>query len=544
MLKIKKTCILADSRRGNMKRRFLKCLLGWLILFVLLIQPTHIYASEIAHLGFVETDVILFPDGKAIVSYTVRYNLVPGKTMLAFTMEGFDRLEPLFYTGEACVITDDNASHKIDIVYLGGGKYDIINANNQRLGGEHLTYKFRFAADLAQAGYLNRTTSDNGKKLVVFNWAPVKWDEPMDHYTVTINYPLEYNGEASGREEIERFLAENDFYTEKWMNEEYLIDYRVINLESVNRVQVMLHKDNPGKEYHFRIQQYISENVFNEMPGSSASFDDNTGKVSYPDGNTPPVMPGRTGYRRYDESADRSALMYALCALFLVTLLAVGKKHRSMIKAHQTLDQVQWARTDWEPPKIEIASFRKEGLIADNLDEFEAALFMGVPYKTILSVILSKLVAQGYLEELSADPLRVRRTDKIPMSSELNEYERMMYEAAADGELDEKDVERILQVLADNVRNKTYDCDIEATRKFYQDRMTESILEDSAGPKNKEDWFYEDNIYDEEYYVNTWVHWYYYRHNIHHRSYRNHYKGTRHPFLPIPTISAINPSWI
>ena len=121
----------------------------------------------------------------------------------------------------------------------------------------------------------------------------------------------------------------------------------------------------------------------------------------------------------------------------------------------------------------------------------------------------------------------------------------MMYEAAADGELDEKDVERILQVLADNVRNKTYDSDIEATYKFYQDRMTESILEDSAGPKNKEDWFYEDNIYDEEYYVNTWVHWYYYRHNIHQQIItRTIIKGTRHPFLPIPTISAINPSWI
>ena len=123
-------------------------------------------------------------------------------------------------------------------------------------------------------------------------------------------------------------------------------------------------------------------------------------------------MPGRTGYRRYDESADRSALMYALCALISGYSSRSRQKHRSMIKAHQTLDQVQWARTDWEPPKIEIASFRKEGLIADNLDEFEAALFMGVPYKTILSVILSKLVAQGYLEELSSDPLRVRRTDK------------------------------------------------------------------------------------------------------------------------------------
>ena len=149
-----------------MDRIFKKCFLGWLILFILLFQPTNIYASEIANLGFVETDVILFTDGKAVVSYTVRYNLVPGKTMLAFTMEGFDKLNPVFDTEHAYVITDDNTSHKIDIIHLGGDKYDIINANNQRLGGEYLTYKFRFIADMAKAGYLNRTTSEDGKNLL------------------------------------------------------------------------------------------------------------------------------------------------------------------------------------------------------------------------------------------------------------------------------------------------------------------------------------------------------------------------------------------
>jgi len=113
-----------------------KIFIGFLVLFVLIIpSPMEVDASSIANLGFVETDVILQPDGNAIVYYTVRFNLVPGKAMMAFTMSGFDRLTPIFDRENAWVITDDNTSYPIDIVNLGGGKYDIINSGEKRLGG-------------------------------------------------------------------------------------------------------------------------------------------------------------------------------------------------------------------------------------------------------------------------------------------------------------------------------------------------------------------------------------------------------------------------
>ncbi|AUG58955.1 hypothetical protein [Acetivibrio saccincola] len=242
------------------KKFLVYCLL---ILIVFTIPFTvKVEASDIANLGFVETDIILFPDGDALVSYTVRYNLVEGKTMLAFTMGGFDRIKPVFDFENAWVITDDNTSYGIDIVDLGGGKYDIINAGEKRLGGKHLTYKFRFMADMARAGYLAKTTSRDGHKLVVFHWAPSEWDEKMDHYTVRINYPLEYPRKSASREEVEEFLLSHNFATEEWMNKEYLIDYKVEMIDGTYWVQVQLHKDNVPKNYSFKIQQYISEEIF------------------------------------------------------------------------------------------------------------------------------------------------------------------------------------------------------------------------------------------------------------------------------------------
>jgi len=110
--------------------------------------------------------------------------------------------------------------------------------------------------------------------------------------------------------------------------------------------------------------------------------------------------------------------------------IIVGRKHSSVMKARETLDQIQWARQDWDPPKIEIASFRKDGTVATGLDAVEIALIIGIPYKRIISVIISKLVEQGFLEEISEEPLRVRRIEHDNASAVLNEYELMVYEAA------------------------------------------------------------------------------------------------------------------
>ena len=175
--------------------------------------------------------------------------------------------------------------------------------------------------------------------------------------------------------------------------------------------------------------------------------------------------------------------------MFGGTAIAAGKKHRSIVKAKATLDEILWARDDWEPPKLEIASFRKDGSIADQLNAVEVAFLTGVPYKKILSAMLSKLIKLGFVEEISKNPLVVGRIEHLDTSS-LNEYELMMYEAARGGEFSEKEIEEILQKLVDNVKEKTWDCDVEATRKFYKDKIEEAKKstesEKSTGAEEKQ----------------------------------------------------------
>lgn len=112
----------------------------------------------------------------------------------------------------------------------------------------------------------------------------------------------------------------------------------------------------------------------------------------------------------------------------------------------------------------------------------------------------------------------MRRIEHEDPSSVLNEYELMMYEAARDGEIDEKEIEGILQKLVDNVQQKTWDCDMEATRKYYSDMMSEISKSQNIDPEQEED-----NLYTEDDYIQTWPYWYYYHSGIAYNRHRNYY---------------------
>lgn len=217
----------------------------------------------------------------------------------------------------------------------------------------------------------------------------------MEHYTVTINYPLIFPNESGTREEVESFLLEHDFATEQWMNEKYLIDYRVQVLDGTPRVQVLLHKENLWPKEKFEIKQYITEDIFDintNVYTPKDEFEEELDNWYEEDLDRYP--------ERMDNGAEgRIVLLVILIGLFAGIYMVMGKKYRSVVQAQNTLSQIQWARYDWEPPKLEIASFRKDGTIATGLNAIEIALVIGVPYNQILSIILSKLVDQGFLRK-------------------------------------------------------------------------------------------------------------------------------------------------
>jgi hypothetical protein len=191
---------------------------------ILLMAPSS-FAGE-GRLQFVETEVILFPNGRASVEYVVRYSVISGE-FHGFYFGGYDRLTPHFDRTNASAIDSRGNTYALDIKKENADLYDIVLAKGRSVSSGHVTYRFRFAADMFQAGYLATTTAAEDRKLIVFNWAPTDWDQPLEHYTVKVVYPIEYTSSQTDRSAIEAELLSRGFATERFMNQEYKIDYRL-----------------------------------------------------------------------------------------------------------------------------------------------------------------------------------------------------------------------------------------------------------------------------------------------------------------------------
>ncbi|HPQ40898.1 MAG TPA: DUF2207 domain-containing protein, partial [bacterium] len=487
-----------------MKSTFRFCLL----IFVIAILTAVIPASRAGtgSIEFVETNVQLYEDGRALVEYLVRWRVLSGE-FHGFYFSGYDRLIPVFDLDNAWAVTDSGQKYRLEIKRYKRDTFDIILADGQGVSSGTVTYRFRFLCEMDDAGYLAPTTTDDGRDLVVFNWAPTQWDQRLDHYTVWITYPLEHRG-GSRREDVERTLLEHGFATEKFMNREYLIDYKTVKSNGKNLVQIQLHKDNPPARYHFRIQQYVDADLFSGLNRSAAA--------------EPAARPGSR------EERNRMILMVVLSLIGSTGIFTAAGKHRSMIRAQAGVDDVTWLRSDWEPPKLEIASYRKDGKIARELDPIEAAVFIGVPYKQIFSTILAQLIAREMLKLETKDPLVVSVPETLPTPlANLGAYERLMFQAARDdGRFSESELTDLMQTIVDNTQQKTWDCDIEATRKYWHEQIALAFMDeegsgDRSGARHPHDP------------VNGWWYYYHYHYGYHTRFDRYAYDQSFDRSLPV-----------
>jgi len=200
---------------------------------------------------------VLDKDGKAQISYIIRWNC-RNVNFHGFYFEVFQE-EPFFDKVNSYAVDDKGKKYSLDIKKLSQKKYDIVLANGQAFVNGQITYFFRYNTDLQKSGNLTQTMAGE-KKLAVFNWAPVQWDDSMEHQDVTVVFPIV----REGLKIKDRGLEKYNFRTEKYVNERYLIDYpETPNSSGEKLFAVRFYKKNISKRFHFQIQVCIDAVYFN-----------------------------------------------------------------------------------------------------------------------------------------------------------------------------------------------------------------------------------------------------------------------------------------
>jgi hypothetical protein len=147
------------------------------LVIVLAVMVPSAALSADAERRWVEVDVSPHADGKADIIYKIRYRVNSGQ-IHGFYFEGFDGATPHFDYDNSNAVTASGRKYRLSISEVESGRYDVVLADGEAFGPGEITYIILYGADLGEAGMLDYTQSQFGK-LVVFNWAPVQWDEPL-----------------------------------------------------------------------------------------------------------------------------------------------------------------------------------------------------------------------------------------------------------------------------------------------------------------------------------------------------------------------------
>lgn len=444
-----------------------------LIVTALLVASAAFAHAVTTALKWVEVDLSLKANGKATLTYKIRYNVLEGK-MRGFYFQGFNGAMPKFADDKCHAITSGGRKHGLSITEVESGKYDIVLANGAAETGE-ITYILLYDTDLFDSGMLGYTDSKFGK-LAYLDWAPNEWGKPMEHETIYLHYPIKVKGKTVDK----ALLKKVGFKTEKFVNANYLISYYGQPYNGKNYLTVRFHKKNPPARYHMAIKCYIDGKYFTmkappkpkptpqptqEPPSQGDSGGGNSG------GSTDyyPGQPwGGTSYPRSPDMGFGGVVVIGIIIFILVAL--IRWKMANLSQSADQLDDISWERGDWTPPKIKVSTFRQEGKVAD-LEPVEAALLLDVPSAKIAGTIIAHMEHKGLVKVISLDPIKVERLDPIGVVPD-NMYESILWNAIRKGgKLDDVEMKALFKEIADKTQAKAWDCDLEATKAYYRKQI-------------------------------------------------------------------------
>ena len=243
-----------------------------------------------ADLRSVEMDVVVRTDGKADFYESLDWEAAGGQ-MHGFYFQGA-AVTPVFNFKQCFADLEGNRRVGLTITDLGDGRYDVVLAGGQAFTGTAM-YFLAYGGDLAAAHLMGWTTSADYGELFYFDWAPEQWDEPLEHRTVRIVFPIVVAGAKVSPEQLDKL----GFRTEAFVNRENSIDaFGTKGTDGAYYLTLRFNQEKVSARQAQRLQFYLKKSAVPMQAGvlfnSSA-----TGAAPGATGGTAPVLPAARPHR-------------------------------------------------------------------------------------------------------------------------------------------------------------------------------------------------------------------------------------------------------
>ncbi len=496
------------------------------------------FAQVKAHPVSVDVDVNVAYTGEALVVNTVQWNVISGK-MTKMTFMNPAIKDPSFQNGSLYAEHEDSDQRvPLSLETINSTTWKFAADPKMPVGTSY--WHFAYSGNLVSQKLVGKTKSDDGKELVFFHWNPVDWDANLKYRNVSMTIPVALSESelvAATPDDQGHYLVSDDaFYkymgykrsdgmdsgdagnavilTEKSLNERCKLDVFGKKIPGNDTIYLTLRVYQPDVKAQESLDLlfYVPRD---RIAFSAEAFENMTDQDG---GSVNSLLIG----------AASGAIV---AAIFLLYARSAAKRRKEYEKACEKVAQNESILDDiWEAPQLQVGGYAVKGKIAKNLHPFEVGLLIGLSVEDCIGMIAQALADQDKLVIRSLEPLTV-----IPNCDEddLPDIEKNFLKIFNEiGVADEDKLRDFVECVIGHFKDRTWDCDIDATRRYYRELMFENP--DESDPtkmklrvfkdKNVSAGASDDDNSDYLYYASYTCYW------MHCRGYYTHEYSYRHGF--------------
>lgn len=436
------------------------------------------------HISKYESQFVIHPDGVSDLSHTVTFDVTNGpiknnQLKDIYLTKSYDDIHP---DNVQLIQTKSHDSFYASASCSSGSNHMVIERSNIEDG----TYQFSYDYQLNsyRSGIIgNAKGGDSGYKDDDDDYYYLEWEDDnlewnrdeqqgvnLDSWVMKIVLPIEMpNADVSNAEFYEllgmkRGTEIKDIFSLKGK-------IRHISISPEPHQIELSTTDIDGKHYLTMVS--VSDGLSN---------DENTwnyGRVNFEiQKDLIPSLRSRRLKNEGDEDYNPDAMVVPKNSLWFLLLAAIGggaagvslRKKRDK-ETRERVDDIELKTVGdelWDAPELQVGGFSEAGKIARNLHPIEVGLMLGLEIPQIVGIMAQALGDQNKLIVRSLEPIKAYPASDVSLEPIEEKFVEIFDEL---GDVNETKLQDFIEGVITGIQEKTWDCDLNATRNYYMNLM-------------------------------------------------------------------------